>query len=225
MTRIARIEISGTGPNLLDPDVMGALERSILDADADPEITGILLTGAGGSFCGGLDVAAIRAGADPVAFASALVSLLRIFPTLSTPIAAAVNGDAVASGASIVAVCDYAVSTPTARLGTFEVSVGVWPMIAQVPIVHRIGTRFAMENIGTGEPFTADRAREVGLVNAVREPADVEPSVVAWLEAASRGGAAVAAGRRAFYELAELGYDDALRSSLERFAAMFRDKA
>jgi len=225
MTRIARIEISGTGPNLLDPDVMGALERSILDADVDPEITGILLTGASDSFCGGLDVAAIRAGADPVAFASALVSLLRIFPNLSTPIAAAVNGDAVASGASIVAVCDYAVATPTARLGTFEVSVGVWPMIAQVPIVHRIGARFAMENIGSGEPFSAERAREVGLVNAVREPADVEPAVTAWLEAASRGGAAVAAGRRAFYELGELGYDDALQSSLERFAAMFRDTA
>ena len=65
----------------------------------------------------------------------------------------------------------------------------------------------------------------VGLVNAVREPADVEPAVVAWLEAASRGGAAVAAGRRAFYELGELGYDGALQSSLERFAAMFRDSA
>ena len=52
MTRIARIEISGTGPNLLDPDVMGALERSILEADADAEITGILLTGAGDVFCG-----------------------------------------------------------------------------------------------------------------------------------------------------------------------------
>jgi len=69
---------------------------------------------------------------------------------------------------------------------------------------------------------TAERAREVGLVNAVREPAEVEPAVVAWLEGAARGGAAVAAGRRAFYELAELGYDDALQSSLDRFAAMFR---
>lgn len=222
MTRIARIEISGSGPNLLDPTVMAGLERSILAADDDPEVTGILLTGAGGSFCGGLDIPAIRAGADPVVFASALVRLLRVFPGLGTPIAAAVNGDAVASGASIVAVCDYAVATPHARIGTLEVSVGVWPMIAQVPIVHRIGARFAMENIGSGEPFTAERAREVGLINAVRDPGEVEPTAMAWLEAAARGGAAVAAGRRAFYELAELDYDSALESSLDRFAAMFR---
>ena len=221
MTSIARIEIRGPGANLLNPEVMSAVTSAILAADRDPEVTGILLTGAGESFCGGLDVPAIRAGADPVAFATSLVSLLRVFPTLRTPIAAAVNGDAVASGASIVAVCDYAVATPTARLGTYEVSVGVWPMIAQVPLVHRIGVRWAMENIGSGEPFSAERAREVGLVNAVLEPERLEADATAWLERAARAGEAVLAGRPSLYRFAELGYDEALQTSLAEFSAMF----
>lgn len=221
MTRIARIEIAGPGANLLNPDVMASLESDILAADSDPAVTGILLTGAGSSFCGGLDVPAIRGGADPVMFAGALVSLLRIFPILRTPIAAAVNGDAVASGASLVAVCDYAVTTPTARIGTYEVSVGVWPMIAQVPIVHRIGARWAMENIGSGEPFTAERAREVGLVNAVRPENEVEADALAWLERAARAGATVIAGRPALYRFAVLDYDEALQTSLAEFSAMF----
>ena len=83
--RIVRLEIAGPGANLLNPGVMADLERALLDADADPQISGILLTGAGESFCGGLDVPAIRAGGDPVEFASALVRLLRVFPSLRTP--------------------------------------------------------------------------------------------------------------------------------------------
>jgi enoyl-CoA hydratase/carnithine racemase len=218
---ITRIVIEGPGRNLLDPAKMAALERRVLDADADSSVTGILLTGAGELFCGGLDVAAINAGGDPVEFAGALVRLLKVFPLLTTPIAAVVNGDALASGAAIVAACDYAAATPAARIGTLEVSVGIWPMVAQVPIVQRIGARAAMENIGSGEPFTAARAREVGLINAVVEPEELEATATTWLRNAARGGAATAAGRPALYELAELPYDVALDRALDRFAAMF----
>lgn len=225
MTTIQRIQIDGPGANLLNPDVCADLERQLAAADADPEVTGILLTGAGDAFCRGLDVAAIRAGGDPVAFASALVGLLSVFPTLRTPIAAAVNGDAVASGAALVAVCDFAVTVPTARLGTMEVSVGVWPMIAQIPLVHRIGARFAMENIGSGEPFTPERAREVGLVNGIAPAEQVEAQVRHWLTLASRGGAAVAAGRPSLYRFAEQDYRSALQAALTEFAAMFRTPA
>lgn len=217
----ARVLIEGPGRNLLDPQKMEALERRLLEADADSSVTGILLTGSGELFCGGLDVAAIKAGGDPVEFAGALVRLLKVFPLLTTPIAAVVNGDALASGAAIVAACDYAASIPAARIGTLEVSVGIWPMVAQVPIVHRIGARAAIENIGSGEPFTAVRAREVGLINAVVEPEELEATATAWLRNAARGGAAIAAGRPALYELAELPYEVALDRALDRFAAMF----
>lgn len=219
----ARITLTGPGPNLLDPAGMAAIAEQLQAADADPSISGILITGAGDVFCGGLDIAAIRAGADPVSFASALVDLLRVFPRLTTPVAARVNGDAIASGASLVAACDYAVAVPTARIGTAEVSNGIWPMVAQVPLIHRLGARAAMENIGSGEPFTAERAREVGLVNRVVAPDELDAAVETWLGWAARGGAAIALGRPTFYELAELPYDEALAHALSRFASMFDD--
>lgn len=218
---IALVTIDGPGANLLNPGVMARVEHDLIAADREPGVTGIILTGAGEAFCGGLDVGAIRAGADPVEFAAALVSLLRLIPTLSTPVAAAVNGDAIASGASLVAACDYAVAIPRARIGTFEVSIGIWPMVAQVPIIKRIGARLAMENIGSGEPFTADRAREVGLVNRIADVPLLLSAVRDWLALSARGGAAVAAGRPSLYELAELSYDDALTASLVKFTAMF----
>ena len=74
---VARLALAKPPRNLLDPDVMTALREAILEADADGDVQAIVLTGAGEMFCGGLDIERIQAGEDPVAFASALVELLR----------------------------------------------------------------------------------------------------------------------------------------------------
>jgi len=218
---IATVTITGPERNLLNPDVMAAVEKDLLAADANAEVKAIIITGAGDAFCGGLDLAGIRAGGDPLEYAACLARLLKVFPRLTKPVAAAVNGDAVASGGSIAAACDYAVIVDHALIGSYEVSVGVWPMVAQVPLIHRIGTKRAMENIGSGNPFPAKRAWEVGLVNDVVKPARLLEATRAWLTEAIRGGAANA-GRVSFYELAELSYDDALDAALDKFAAQFR---
>lgn len=222
---LATIEITGPGRNLLNPGTMAGLEAQLRAADTDPGVTGIVLTGSGTVFCGGLDLGAIGAGGSPVDFASALVSLLRLFPVLTKPIAAAVNGDAVASGGALVAACDYAVAAPDALIGSYEVSVGVWPMVAQVPLIQRIGPRAAMESIASGEPFTAARAREVGLLNLVADAGDVVTKARGWLLKAARAGDVMATGRPTVYELASLDYDEALQVALSKFSRMFEEKA
>ena len=212
---------SGEG-NLLNPGVIAAIIAQLKAADADDDVTGVIITGAGGIFCNGLDIPAIQAGGDPVEFAESLAELLKLMPALGVPLVAAVNGNAVASGASIVAACDYAVSLPDVLIGTREVSVGIWPMVAQVPLIQRLGVRFAMENIGSGEPFTPQRALEVGLINEVADAAGLMSAAEAWLTKAARGGAIVKVGRPAFYRLAELEYGDALDAAVELFADMNR---
>jgi len=227
------VTVTSTGPyrtitiengerNLLNPGVMGDLEAAFRAADSDDTVEGVVLTGAGSVFCGGLDVPAIQAGGDPVEFATALVSLLSAIPILGVPVTAAVNGDAVASGASLVAACDLAVGHADVRVGTYEVSIGIWPMIAQVPLIQRIGARAAMENVGSGEPFSAQRAYEVGLLQRIVAPADVQTACLTWLEQASRAAKVYAGGRRSLYEFADMPYDQALQASLDRFTAMFR---
>lgn len=208
--------------NLLNPGVIAGLVERLRAADADAEVTGIVLTGAGGVFCNGLDIPAIQAGGDPVEFATALAGLLKLLPTLGTPVVAAVNGNAVASGASIVAAVDYAVCVPDALIGTREVSLGIWPMVAQVPLIQRLGARFAMENVGSGEPFGPERAREVGLVNEIQPAERLVAAAEGWLAKAARAGAIAATGRPAFYRFAEMGYDEALDASVALFAEMNR---
>jgi enoyl-CoA hydratase/carnithine racemase len=184
-------------------------------------VQAIVLTGAGDMFCGGLDIERIQAGEDPVAFASALVELLRVLPTLGKPVIAAVNGDALASGYALVCAADIAVTIDSARIGTFEASVGIWPMVAQVPPLQRLHPRHALENLLTGEPFDARRAYEIGIVNEVVGEGELWPAVERWAQRSVRAGAALAAGRRSFYRFRELSYDDALDASLEQFRGMF----
>lgn len=225
-TSTTTIVIEGTGDtpgNLLNPTNLAAIADAVRAADANPAVTGIILTGAGDVFCSGLDIPAIQAGGDPVEFAGALVGVLKLLPTLGTPLVAAVNGDAVASGASIAAACDYVVIVPEASIGTREVSLGIWPMVAQVPIIQRLGARAAMENVGSGEPFTPERARELGLVNEIVPRRGLVSAAEAWLTKAARGGPAIASGRPAFYRFAEMGYDEALDASLDLFASMLKN--
>ena len=200
---------------------MDALRDALQAADEHPDVKAIALTGSGDVFCGGLDVAQIKAGADPVEFAAALVQLYRVFPRLGKPIIAAVNGDALAGGYGLVCASDLAVAVPTARLGTFEVSVGLWPMIAQVPALHRLNPRQALENIITGEPFDAERGQSIGVVNRVVAPGALRAEVEGLATKCIRSGAAGAVGRRAFYRMADLPYDEALTGSLEAFRDMF----
>jgi enoyl-CoA hydratase/carnithine racemase len=218
---LARLTLAKPPRNLLDPDVMAALREAIVEADADTDVQAIVLTGDGDMFCGGLDIERIQAGEDPVAFASALVELLRVLPTLGKPVIAAVNGDALASGYALVCAADIAVTVDSARIGTFEATVGIWPMVAQVPPLQRLHPRHALENLLTGEPFDAQRAYEIGIVNEVVGAGELWPAVERWAQRSVRAGAALAAGRRSFYRFRDLSYDDALDASLEEFRGMF----
>jgi enoyl-CoA hydratase/carnithine racemase len=207
--------------NLLDPELMALMREAILEADDDPDVQAIVLSGEGATFCGGLDIERIQAGADPVAFASGLTELLRVLPGLGKPVLAAVGGDALASGYALVCAADIAVAADHVRIGTVEASVGIWPMIAQVPPLQRLHPRHALQNLLTGEPFDAQRALEIGIVNSVVGAEELWTEVRRWAKLSVGAGQALAAGRRSFYRFLDLSYDEALTASLEEFRSMF----
>lgn len=208
--------------NRLDVGLMTVLADELGEADADASVAAVVLTGSGEAFCGGLDVAQIQAGADPVEFAAALIALLRLLPKLGKPVLAAVNGDALGSGFALVCASDYAVTVPGARLGTPEASAGFWPMTAQVPLLQRLLPRHALQTVLSGVPFDAEDALRVGAVNEIVDHTQLERAVLDFAGLAARAGAALASGRRSFYRLLDLSYDEALDQALDEFAAMFR---
>lgn len=160
--------------NAVNSEVSTLLGRALHEADSDPEIRVVVLTGAGEqSFCAGADLKAVSRGED-------------IFPTenrqwgfagmtehhVSVPIIAAVNGTALGGGcelalaSDLVVAADHAVfGLPEVRRGLIAAAGGAFRLPGQLP--HRV----AMEMILTGEPITAARAHELHLINRV-VPAD-----------------------------------------------------
>lgn len=151
----------------------GAASRSIaatLDAfDADPELSVGVLTGAGGTFCAGMDLRAFLDGDAPEVPGRGFGGLTQAPP--AKPLIAAVEGYALAGGCELVLACDLLVAASDAVFGLPEVGLG---LIAGsgglLRLPHRIPRTVATELALTGDRFGAVDAHRWGLVNRLVEP-------------------------------------------------------
>src|ERR1700682_5597515 len=86
---------------------------------------------------------------------------------LPQPVIARVHGVATAAGCQLVATCDLAVAAESARFATPGVGIGLFCSTPGVALSRAVGRKAAMEMLLTGEMISAERAREIGLVNRV----------------------------------------------------------
>jgi enoyl-CoA hydratase len=151
--------------NALDPRLMDELSTALRAADADPEVRAIILTGAGTVFCAGLDLKAFANGGG-------IKGLVWFFHRgVSTPVVAALNGSALAGGFELMLACDLVVAAEDAQLGMTEVKRGLFAGGGGTMLAARVPMAFALEMGLTGDPVTAARGLQAGLVNRV-VPAD-----------------------------------------------------
>jgi enoyl-CoA hydratase/carnithine racemase len=156
--------------NAINKAVLAGIERAVAAAEADSRVRAIVLTGAGRrAFCAGADLSTgtgtFTLGLDePMTDFGKLARRVR---TLGIPLIARINGDCVAGGMGLMALCDLAVVADHARFGLPEAKVGVFPMQVLVFLRGMIGARHVNELCLTGELIDAARAREIGIANYV----------------------------------------------------------
>jgi crotonobetainyl-CoA hydratase len=164
--------------NAVNLDVALGLGDALEEAEHDRDIWAVVVTGAGDkAFCAGADLKAAARGEprkpdDPVRAAWGFAGY--VSHPISKPTVAAVNGVALGGGTEICLASDLVIAADTASFGLPEVTRGIYAagggafrLPAQIP------RKIAMEMILTGEPISAARALEVGLVNRVVPQADV----------------------------------------------------
>jgi methylglutaconyl-CoA hydratase len=181
--------------NALSRALIAALGERVQQAQADPAVRAIVVTGAGPSFCAGMDLDELQKslGADPdqsPVWDDAL-KLARVYDALYTsprPTIAAVNGAAVAGGAGLVSVCDLAVSVRGAKFGYPEVRRGLVAAMVMPHLLRHVGERTARYLLLTGELIDAQEALRVGFVNAVVPPERLLEQALAWAGALAEGG-------------------------------------
>ena len=154
--------------NALDAPTIGALGRALREAESDPGVAVVVLTGAGDrAFCAGIDLKAFAAAGGPPlpSDGPGLEVLLR--EAYPKPVVAAVNGSAFAAGFELLLACDLIVAATHAKLGLPEVKWGLAAGRGLELLPRRVPLAIALELALTGEPVDADRAAALGLVNRV----------------------------------------------------------
>src|ERR687888_2306815 len=145
--------------------IAAALER----LDGDDALRVGILTGAGGTFCAGMDLKAFVAGERPYVGDRGFAGIVQGPPR--KPLIAAVEGWAVAGGFEIALACDLIVAARDARFGIPEVKRGlVAAGGAPLRPPQRLPYHLALEVALTGDPIGAERAHAIGLVNRLAEP-------------------------------------------------------
>jgi enoyl-CoA hydratase len=185
--------------NAADAAVSHGLAAAMDTLDGDPGLTVGILTGAGGTFCAGMDLKAFARG-ENVAVKGRGLGFTESPPV--TPLIAAVEGYALAGGTELALATDLIVAARDAVFGIPEVKRGLVAAgggLLRLP--QRIPYAVAMELALTGDPLPAGRAHELGLVNVLAEPGQALQDAIALAERiAANGPLAVAATKRVITE-------------------------
>jgi enoyl-CoA hydratase len=189
--------------NSLNPAVGKGLVDALGDAATNPDVRTIIVTGAGEKiFCAGMDLKAFAAGEDMTQVGEGLAMLA----SCPKPVIAAVNGHAMAGGFEVMMRADLVVAADHARFGIPEVKRGLVAAGGGTRLPTRIPLQIALELGLTGEPISAARALELGLINRVVPAVEVMSAALALAALITANGPlAVQATKRLMLE--EVGAD------------------
>jgi enoyl-CoA hydratase/carnithine racemase len=190
-------------------EIIDALEKATKDEKAKV----VIITGAGGVFCAGADLAGAKADTamDSREEYSAYAKLCTIFNTLGKPSIAAVNGLAVAGGLGLAIYPDITIASGNAKFGTPEINVGMWPMMVSASLSRAVGRKKALELMYTGDIIDAYEAQRIGLVNQVVPEEKLEERVMALAnKLRDKSPVILRLGRDAFYQMQDLEFSKAV---------------
>src|SRR5437667_1755356 len=144
--------------NVLTQALIEQLTAELQRSDADPTIRGVILAGAGPSFCAGVDLHEFVE-ATPDSARALIVALSLLCATvrgLSKPVACAIQGHCLGGALELAACTDFRIATPEAQLGMPEVVLGLPSVIDAVMLGHLIGVGRVRELLLTGEPISGE---------------------------------------------------------------------
>ena len=189
------------------PEAKNAVNRAVAEGisaameqlDSDASLNAGIITGAGGTFCSGMDLKAFLKGELPSIKGKGFAGFVEAPP--KKPLIGAVEGYALAGGMEIATACDLLVANDKAQFGIPEVKrslVAAGGGLLSLPAI--IGKRMAMELALTGDFIDANRAYEMGFVNRVTTGAAIDAALELAAKVAANGPLALIATKRIINE-------------------------
>ena len=199
--------------NPLSENMMSMLTEEIKEASSDQSIRVIVLAATGNVFSSGHDLKEITAARESedngeVYFKSLFdycSSLMQLIVNAPQPVIAEVDGVATAAGCQLVASCDLAIASHESKFATPGVNLGLFCSTPMVALSRNVNKKNAMEMLLTGDFISAEKAKEIGLINNAVSKDKLTSEVVGLAEKiANKSTMTVATGKKAFYAQAEM---------------------
>jgi enoyl-CoA hydratase/carnithine racemase len=200
--------------NSLSEALLIALSDAFKDIAADKTIRAVVVAANGPAFCAGHDLkelTARRSDADGGrAYFHQIMTvcsgMMQQIVNLPQPVIACVQGVASAAGCQLVASCDLAVASSSAKFATPGVDIGLFCSTPMVALSRNLPRKHAMEMLLTGEAVSADDAARIGLINhAVPAGEERKEALVLANKVAAKSSYVLKIGKQAFYRQAEMG--------------------
>jgi enoyl-CoA hydratase/carnithine racemase len=188
--------------NALSEKMISEMIQALTDVSADEDIKVVIIQAAGKHFCAGHDLSemvgrGVKAGKVIFDRCTVMMQLIHAMPQ---PVIAQVQGVATAAGCQLAAWCDLVVAEEGAMFATPGVKIGLFCTTPAVAVSRAIGRKAALEMLLTGRYFSAEEAKELGLVNKVvplEELASETEQLASQIAEASR--LVLAIGKQGFY--------------------------
>ena len=229
---ILQLTLASPPANALSIAMMEALKGALERARDDEAIRVIVLRSEGKVFCAGHDLkelTAHRADTDRGRgfFEKTMLlcaSLMQTIVRHPKPVIAEVSGVATAAGCQLVASCDLAVASESARFATPGVNIGLFCSTPMVALSRNVSRKHAMEMLLTGEMIDAQTALSFGLVNRVVPENELNQTAMSFAQTiASKSPLTLRIGKEAFYAQDEMelsqAYDYTVRVMVENMMA------
>lgn len=210
--------------NSLSDRLIAELHGALNQIASDKTVRAVVIAANGPAFSAGHDLkelTAHRTDADRGRayfgqLMNACSAMMQAVVGLPKPVVAAVQGIATAAGCQLVASCDLAIASDQARFATPGVDIGLFCSTPMVALSRNVPRKQAMEMLLTGEPISAERAREIGLVNRVVPAGTEREAAIALAQQVARKSAhTIRIGKEAFYRQAEMSLAEAYRFAAE----------
>lgn len=208
--------------NALSEELLTELQSALEAIGADASVRVVVIAGSGAAFCAGHDLKQMRANPAKAYYDKLFAQCSRMMMSvtrLPQPVIARVHGIATAAGCQLVAQCDLAVASDSARFAVSGINVGLFCSTPSVSLGRNLPRKQAMEMLLTGDFIDAATAKERGLVNRV-VPADrLDAEVQALADAIiKKSPVAVSTGKKMFYKQVEMGMEAAYEYAAEVMA-------
>ena len=167
--------------NSFDLKLGQELYHALRNLTTKNNIKAVVIKGTGKGFCGGGDVKEMHAAEDKSQFLRDLtIAIHRCvieMRTMEKPVIAAVNGAAFGAGLSLMLACDIIIAVKGAKMGTAFIGIGLAPGCGTQFFTKLVGYQRACEYILTSKTFTAEEAKELGIINKIVEPDELDDAI------------------------------------------------